>query len=233
MSGAVAAVVAIASAKADESEVRVGKIMSAYTAAVGGQAAITHITSREVDAKQGRTGKFMFFWQSPDRVVRLGKQQRQGSDGGTRWVETKKKRVLKLSKEADDEMQTIANPLRFVRLRDMYRDLQAGPDSQIEGRPMSVLLAPNKSGSTKFYFADDHLLYRIDETGVTSVYFKHTTDFSDYRTVDGVRLPFRIHVSSDEPGAESIDWRVAKVKQNEPIDASLFRKPKSEPAAIH
>jgi hypothetical protein len=46
--------------------------------------------------------------------------------------------------------------------------------------------------------------------------------FSDYRTVDGVRVAFRAAVR--RPGAPSIERVVQRVEYDVPLDASLFSK---------
>ena len=203
----------------------VDETLALYIQALGGQAAIDRITTRELEIR-GPHSKATLFWEAPDKVLRVA-HEREGFDGtGAGWSETKKKKVKKLPKAVRDELETDANPIRYARLKAMYGDLEPGPSAIIDSKSMDVIIAPNNIGSTKFYFdATDHLLVRIEELGLTSAYYKHTIDFSDYRAVDGIQLPYTIHRSSEEPGLENGTVRVLKVKQNVPLNASIFSKP--------
>jgi hypothetical protein len=69
------------------------------------------------------------------------------------------------------------------------------------------------------------LLARIEEFGLTSAYFKHVTEFSDYKEFDGIKIPIRIDRESDEPGAENGETRLTKIKQNVEVNARLFERP--------
>jgi hypothetical protein len=48
--------------------------------------------------------------------------------------------------------------------------------------------------------------------------------FSDYRTVDGIQIPFR---GSRKIGSQSVERRTSDVNLNTPIDPTLFRRPGS------
>lgn len=51
---------------------------------------------------------------------------------------------------------------------------------------------------------------------------EQTTTFADYRAVDGVKLPFRLRISSP---VQSLSITFTDVKHNVPIDQALFKKP--------
>src|SRR6185436_4661045 len=51
---------------------------------------------------------------------------------------------------------------------------------------------------------------------------EQTTDFSDYRDVDGVKVPFGIKISS---AIQTITITVTKVEQNVKVDPAVFGKP--------
>ena len=52
---------------------------------------------------------------------------------------------------------------------------------------------------------------------------EQTTDFSDLRDVDGVKVPFTVKSAS---AAQSFTITIAKVEHNGKIDETLFSKPK-------
>ena len=123
-------------------------------------------------------------------------------------------------------------PIRCAisRLKEMYSELGPGPPETVDARAMHLIVAPNNLGATKFYFdAGTHLLRRIEETGETSAYFKTSTDFLNYKTVNAVRFPFRIVHSTTEPGGAKEDLRVSKVIENDPVNPAAFSNPRADP----
>ena len=204
----------------------IDQLIHQYVQALGGEAALQRITSRELHGSHHRGSNSVFYWQAPDKVLRVQGKVREGFDGSNSWAETQRKKIKRLPDSVKDEIETNANPIRYVKLREMYKDLQLGPSETIEGTKVDVIVAPNHLGSTKFYFDNgSHLLVRIDEFGVNSAYYKHMVQFSDYKQVDGVKLPFQIERTSDEPGAETGTLKISKVKQNVEVEANLFTKP--------
>lgn len=205
----------------------VDQILQAYTTALGGQAAIARITSRESVAKEGHLSSFKLYWQAPDLVLRIQGKEKEGFDGHTGWVESKRKKITKLPVAQKDQLETDANPIRFVHLRDLYHDLAVDKAALRDGVEMDVITSPNAIGETKFFFSHaDHLLYRIEDLGTLSAYYKHITEFQEYRAFDGILIPTRISRQSDEPGADNGEIRLTKIVQNSPdIQTYMFRKP--------
>lgn len=203
----------------------VDSVLQMYANRVGGQAAINRIVTRQTEAKRHKGAKLTYYWQKPDKALRVSHGDKAGFDGSTGWLLSRKK-LIRLTRDEREELETDANPLRYVHLHDLYMTVELGPSERLDERPMDVLIAPNNIGSTKFYFdAASHLLVQIEETGVTSAYYKHITQFADYKEVDGIKLPFRIVHISTEPGAKAEDIRITNVEQNVEIAADLFNKP--------
>ena len=189
-------------------------------------AAVDRIETRQVIAKQHRGAKLYYFWQKPNKVLLVNGKKKLGYDGGSGWMLSEKKRVTKLSKGSELPLEMDANPLRYVHLKQLYPEAQASHAEVLEGTKMDVLTAPNELGSTKFYFDEKtHVLARVEDRGEMSAYFLYTTEFSDYREVDGVKLPFRIVHTSTEPGGGEEDLQISKVMQNIPLQSDMFRKP--------
>jgi hypothetical protein len=218
---------------ADEPSRPVDQVIQLYVQALGGQAALDRISSRQLEIKGHVRQKTIYLWQAPDRVLRIKGPERQGFDGGSAWLETKHKKVQKLSRAVQEEMETDANPIRYAHLRQMFTELTSAPREVLDGVPMDVIVSPNHIGSTKFFFdSSTHLLRRIEEFGVTSAYFKHVTEFSDYKEFDGIKLPTEINRESDEPGAEKGTVRLSNIKQNVEINAALFNRPNIASAVL-
>jgi hypothetical protein len=204
----------------------VDQVIQLYIQALGGQGALDRISSRQLEIKTRARQRTTYLWQAPNKVLRIKGQERQGFDGGNAWLETKRKKVQKLPHAVEEEMETDANPVRYAHLRQMYTELNFAPRESLDGATMDVLVSPNHIGSTKFFFdSSTHLLRRIEEFGVSSAYFKHVTEFSDYKEFDGIKLPTQIDRQSEEPGAENGTVRLSNIKQNIEINAALFNRP--------
>ena len=171
-----------------------------------------------------------YYWQKPNKVLRLSKRDRISFDGSGGWIAERRGRTKRLGRDAGKRLEADANPLRYVHLREMYSELGPGPPETVDARAMHLIVAPNNLGTTKFYFdAGTHLLRRIEETGETSAYFKTSTDFLNYKTVNAVQFPFRIVHSTTEPGGAKEDLRVSKVIENEPVNPAAFSNPRADP----
>jgi len=208
----------------------VNDVLAAYTSALGGAAAIDRIATREVRGSVGVHAHVTYYWQKPNKVLRVSKRDRIGFDGSGGWIAVHRGRTKRLGRDAGKRLEVDANPLRYVRLREMYSELGPGPLETVDARAMHLVVAPNSLGATKFYFdAGTHLLRRIEETGETSAYFKTSTDFLNYKTVNAVQFPFRIVHSTTEPGGAKEDLRVSKVIENEPVNPAAFSNPRADP----
>jgi len=205
----------------------VDSVLAAYVNAVGGQAAVDSITTREVRGDEHHGPKATYYWQKPNKVLQISGKSKIGYDGGSGWEYSKKKKVKHLPLGTHLALEMNANPLRYVYLRALYPGgVSLGPKETIEGKPMDVLLAPNSLGTTKVYFdAQTHLLCRVEESGEVSAYYKNTADFMDYQKVDSVLFPFRIVHSSTSPGEPQEDFRVIQVTHNVKLRPEVFEKP--------
>ena len=187
---------------------------------------MNRITDRKMEAKTHRLGKVTYYWSKPNKVVRIAQREKIGFDGSSGWMLSRKKKLTKLPKPEQQELETNADPIRFAHLHALYADIQPAPAERIDGRPMDVLVAPNNIGSTKFFFdAATHLLVRIEEFGVTSAYYKQVTEFDNYKNVDGVQFPFRILHSTTEPGMKDREIKISSVDQNVGLTPEFFTKP--------
>lgn len=204
----------------------VDEILNRYVKALGGEAALDKIQNRELIAKGHLIGKVTYYWAKPDKVLRESKGEKRAFDGSSGWVLSKKKKLTRLPKTEQTELEMNSDPVRYAHLKDLYSEVDAAPAERIDGEPMDVLIAPNNIGSTKFYFDQaSHLLVRIEDFGVVSAYYKYITEFSDYKTVDGIQFPFQIVHSTNEPGRKDENIRISKVDQNIDLDLRMFSKP--------
>jgi len=94
----------------------------------------------------------------------------------------------------------------------------------IEGRPAYHLKVTTVDGATRDYYldTDSYLEFRVDapieQNGVRG---SLSVSMSDYRDVDGVKMPFSLKQALN--GQVVADLRVSTVELNVPLDASEFR----------
>lgn len=204
----------------------VDEVLQAYVQALGGEAALDRIDDRQLEAKVHRSGKVIYFWAKPNKVVRIARGEKVGFDGSSGWMLSRKKKITKLPKPEQQELEINANPVRYAHLHDLYVDVEPAPAERLDDRPMDVLVAPNNIGSTKFYFdAATHLLVRIEEFGVTSAYYRQVTEFSEYKKMDGIQFPFHIFHATTEPGTKDVEIAISSLIQNVGLKPEFFTKP--------
>ncbi|MGE5360675.1 MAG: hypothetical protein ACM3NQ_16790 [Bacteroidales bacterium] len=90
-----------------------------------------------------------------------------------------------------------------------------------------ILYTPKAGSAVKEYFdAENYMLLRsvakmdIPEMGGE---VEQTTDVSDYRDVDGIKLPFKSNVVSS---MQTIAIAFTKIEHNKPLDDAMFSRPK-------
>jgi hypothetical protein len=85
--------------------------------------------------------------------------------------------------------------------------------SALDLNPILLYINPESGLIDKLAFVDDAPLKPlVEET------------FSDYREVEGVRIPFR---GTRKIGTQSVERQSTDVKVNVPIEPSLFKRPAS------
>jgi len=97
---------------------------------------------------------------------------------------------------------------------------QAVEQVRIVRRPLDVTLGihPVSGEPRTMTFVDRNL---------EGVFGSYVLVLSDYRTVDGLRLPFEIHAFFDGEPDASRSWTVESIEVNAPLDDALFQPEKS------
>jgi hypothetical protein len=216
-------------------------LFAKYEEAIGGNAAIGKLTSR-VEKAIGTTASGKAFeeesYQSvPDKLLSRTSQDKTeetyGYDGSHGWVKNKWG-VWDLT-SADSGIQEIkvsANFWRNLRLIPQYEDTVVVGKTKMSGRDSYVVRGRLVGGlfSDILYFdVDSGLLLR-------RVTFEHTalgdmpkqTDFSDYREVYGVKVPFKI---SDVNPDSSTTKTYIDIEFNAPVADKIFAKPNKQAQA--
>jgi hypothetical protein len=202
-----------------------------YVEALGGEAALravhTRVTTGEFNNGRGLVTPFRMVEQAPNRRVTVigthSIDSREGSgrgfDGAAGWDKNFIGTGLRtLDGQELADLQRDADMLRPLHLLDSCAT--ATIDSTASD---VVIVCATKQGTRlRWHFDAAGLLVEqesIDERGTIRLLFE------DYRQVDAVRLPFRTRIIV--PGA-TIVYTVASIRQNEPVQETVFRLPKAQ-----
>ncbi len=96
------------------------------------------------------------------------------------------------------------------------------PDEPVAGKPAHVVEVADAQGHTTRFYLDpgtNQVLKSVYETNGQKI----ETSYSDYRDVNGVKVPFKTDVSQD--GTPVLKVELSDVQVNAPVDAGLFKKP--------
>ena len=217
------------------------QVLDKYVQALGGKAAIEKITSRvmtgsieapasgdngsivpgtiEIDQKAPnlRATSFSFPGNGGDQ---------SGFNGKAGWYVDPDEGPKDMSADDVAAMRLEAEFYRPLRLKEIFPNLTLKGTAKVNGHDAYIVEAPHQDGSIeRLYFDTTSGLLIRDEVPVFVPDEGNTTivnDFSDYRSVDSVQLPFNIHQTS--PDFEYI-IQLREVKQNVQIDDVKFNKP--------
>ena len=111
-------------------------------------------------------------------------------------------------------------PSNLLTYKELGMTAELLPKEMIADKEMIVLrLTPKTGPAVKYYF--DPATYLVARTMTTINSLEQTAEPSDYRVVDGVKVPFLI-VNSTQ--VQTIRVKLTKVEHNVPIDDAMFGK---------
>ena len=226
----------------------VDEVLSHYTQALGGQAALDGIKSRVIRTepleKRGGDPKTvsMIYQKAPTKVLVANESASYSS-----WVGFNGQRAW-----AQDSLKSywgiLNNPQRNSIMREselyagsrivtQYSKVKVSRKEKIGDKNTVVIEGTSPEGTSEEFFFDTEtgLLVRRHITEQTVFGgFQVQADFEDYREVGGVKLPFVVRWSS--PGGAwgtRLSTNIVEVKINEPIDDEKFEHaptPLTQPA---
>ncbi|MEW6210483.1 MAG: protein kinase [Acidobacteriota bacterium] len=213
----------------------VDEVLSRYIEAIGGEDAVRAVTSRTVKASfeiadTGVVGTMETYAKPPDKYLTIisgpgGISTRVGFNGSLAWS---KEPAGEMREIEGYELEGIKRDAAFYKELDftgLYSDLSIKGKEKIKDRDVIVLEATlPEGGSDLLYFdVETALLVRADVTRQTQQGALSTENwFEDYRTVDGIRMPFTLRQSGP---LISIVIRVREVRHNVQIRDSVFDQP--------
>lgn len=210
----------------------VAQVLERYVKAVGGRGAFERLKSRYLKASlalsDGTNVTREVYMKAPNKAVFIsaapGEVTSQGFNGEVGWLKNNRVR-RELNGHTLSRLRFDSEFNREVRFEELFTGLRIAGREQVGGRQVYVVEAEPASGDAcKFYFdAQTGLLARMlieEESPFGSVLDQ--SDYSDYRDVDGVKLPFVISRTSLW---ENSVTRILKVEHNVSIDDIKFNLP--------
>ena len=208
-------------------------ILDKYIAAIGGREAQKKITSR---VSKGRVdvpgvsfgGKLEVYAKAPNKSLTIMDVEpmgliKQGFDGHTGW--NLSQNGLEAASNIDRAALLEADFYRDIKLKGQYTRLKL-IDKVKDGFRHVYLVEAVLPGARpeKLYFdVDSGLLVRRDLTLTMSRGpVRAEVYYSDWREIDGVKIPFRMTQSM--PTVKFVTT-FEEVKHNVPVDDTIFRKP--------
>jgi photosynthetic reaction center cytochrome c subunit len=207
------------------------KILDNYLAAVGGASALNNIKTRVQTGKIDAFGDkypIEVYSEGPDKRVSISHPKSGDSvtafNGEVGWLSMP--RGFHPMTAAEAQAASIDAQLYFpVRLPQLYQEFRVSLGETIDGRATYRLSAKSKDlPALNLYFDEESgLLLRMIRYAETPLGNNPTQiDYSDFRAVDAVKIPFRWTLARPN-GRFTI--QMEDTKQNVPVDEKLFVMP--------
>lgn len=215
-------------------------IVAKYVEALGGADALRKVKSRVMMGTMTAFGHAMpveIYAKSPDLRASVIKSPRGQSmtvyNGYEGWASMMPRPPHPLEGSELDRARLDADFYFPLDIKKLFTSLRERPPQKVGDEEAYVVLGvrPGEPPVQLFFSKQSGLLLQM-------VYFTQTalgrlpqqTDYSDYREVDGVKVPFQWTVA--QPHGQST-VQVAQVQQNIPISASKFSVPAGHGPAGH
>jgi hypothetical protein len=98
---------------------------------------------------------------------------------------------------------------------------------KVNGRDHFILVFTPKAGSPMRQYIDaetfliSRTVMKVDVAELGGE-VEQAVDTSDYRAVDGIKVPFSLHLQNP---AQTVTIAIDKVEMNKPVDEAMFSKP--------
>jgi len=229
-------------ARPAETRPTVDDIFNKYLQAVGGKAAVEKVQTRVSEGSLqrpttvnpgGKPATIQIYHKAPNKIALVitapdGSVTYQSFNGTTGWVKTPtQQRELTAAELAQVRQQ--ADLYKEVTLKDQFSGLRVGNKQKVNNRDAYVVVGMNKGTNKRerlFFDVESGLLVRRVDLNQTVLGLDPVQmDFSDYREVDGVKLPFMIQISSLDNNHNGQIRTFSQIKQNVPVDDAKFEPP--------
>jgi zinc protease len=218
----------------------VDQVLDQFVQAIGGKAALQKLSSRVIKgtvemASMGLSLTWESYSKAPAKQLSVIETPLigtvlEGCNGKIAWS---KNPMTGLTEKTSEELAKACRDADFYRdlnLKTIYANLTPKGLEKVGGEDAYVLEAKPSAGSLeRLYFnTKTGLLVRQDSeietaTGKT----KAQVYPEDYRTIDGIKVPFNMRIIADVPNQPqtTVTIKFLEVKHNVPVDDAKFDKP--------
>jgi hypothetical protein len=223
-----------ASAPASVPELTADQILENYIKAIGGREnwkkLTTRISTGTIDVPaMNLSGLVTVREKAPNRSIFTvnfnGAVFQQGFDGKVAWSDDPQNG---LREQAGDELAETKRDSDFYHpldLKQIYSKITVTGTDKIDNRDAYVVEASSGDlGTDKIYFdAQNGLVLRIvGQHHTLDGPATFTEDFTDFREVDGIKLPYTVH---QESSSSTFTIKFTEIRHNEAIEDAAFVKP--------
>jgi hypothetical protein len=211
----------------------VDDVLAKFVAAIGGAQAVERLQSRTIVGTMtnrfGEATPVTIDEKAPNlhrETMGSGADaESRGFDGSNGWLR-QAGRVEDLPAFPVQQMLRMADLRLAARLGREAASLQAGRATQIDGRAMNRISVPATAGAAEQFLFDAETGLAVRRTVSTRTPLGtliEQYDYSDYRDVGGVKMPFTItHTTWN-----AVDTlKVTEIKANPPLADAIFTKPR-------
>jgi hypothetical protein len=205
-------------------------VLSRYVRAIGGDAAIravaTRVTEGEFDNGRGLKTRYRIVEQSPNkRITIIGTDPVDGVTGSARAYDgangwDKNFIGTGLRALAGRELADAARDADMLRPLHLLDECES---TALEKTATQMIIVCNVKAGGVMRHAFDNTTGLLATQAIETGSLKLHISYDDYRTVDGVKLPFRTRI--DIPGA-TIKYDASSISHNRPVDSAIFQQPK-------
>jgi photosynthetic reaction center cytochrome c subunit len=210
------------------------QVLAKYLEAVGGEAAIDRVKTRSLKgtllAGNGVSYGYEVFQSAPNKVfVVLTTPQgvvERAFNGTTAW-EKSQRGVRDMGDEETFYLTRYPDLFRDTKLKEQFSRLTFAGKEKIDDKDVYVLRGTSAGNVRERLYFDAQtglLVRRITVTSTPIGNIPEQVDFSDYRDVDGVKMPFSLRISSIDSFFSSTRT-FTEIKLNVPVDEKRFNKP--------
>jgi hypothetical protein len=213
----------------------VDQIVEKYQNALGGEAAMKKITSRDANGVivfGGNQTPIEVITKAPNKRISISHMGKGANytafDGSVGWLGNTGRPAREMSPAESEAAGLDAEFYLSLRLKEIFPGLRAGRPDTIRGVQCNTLIGirPGSPPVRLYFDTESGLLLRLVRYGETPLGRNPTQiDYADYRAVDGVKVPYRWTLSRTN-GRFTI--QLSEVKANVPVDDDRFAKPAGE-----
>jgi zinc protease len=211
-------------------------------AAMGGRAALTKLNTRVITgtmtvSTQGVDvpGTIEMSYKAPNLARSLMKLDLSAYGGGEMVIDRRcdGKTAFEINSQSGtreitgNQLENMLNasfPSPFLNYKQTGGKVEVAGKEKLGEKDVIVLVFTPKVGSVSRLYFDAQTWQLLRSVGKVNIpdaggEIEQTTDPSDYRDVDGVKLPYTLVMSNP---AQSLTIRIQKIEHNKPLDDSIF-----------